>query len=314
MRTLIVDGTNLVMRSIKASGPIDPRDPESKPRVDLSIELEGERISTAGCFLFINMLSRYVRQIEPDRIVVCWDGGRSKYRSAIYPEYKGDRAERVDEEDNSYPFHMAKEFLTLNGIHHVEVPETEADDLVAAYVRAERVKQSRDIVILSGDKDFLQLVSPKITQVRPGVKPEHWGADEVVAKFGCDPFYLPMLMALTGDKIDGVPGIPGFGAKTAVKYLDKYDWSWDELIAAAKEGEDKRIAGVQDDLMRNMALVNLQLVIEPDLEGGYVPDFQVHPEMNHAVVQWLGLYGFDSILNRYQSGTLWWEPKQRKLF
>lgn len=308
-RSLIVDGTNLVMRSVKAG---EATHPSGKLKVHLSFEIEGEEVTTTGPFLFINTLARYVREVEPDRMVVCWDGGRSKYRSAIYPEYKGERKERVGEDDTSYAFHLSKQFLSLNGIHHVEVPETEADDLVAAYARAER-DRGNEVVILSGDKDFLQLLAPNVTQIRPGVKPEHWTVDDVIERIGCHPNVLPLVMALTGDKVDGVPGIPGFGNKTAIKYGEKYNWNWAALIDAAESGEDKKIAGKQDDILRNLALVNLRLVIDRDLEGGFVPEFGVHPETAHEVVEWLGLYGFDSILNRFRAGTLWRDHKQGTL-
>lgn len=301
MKTLVVDGTNILIRSIKASERM------SEP---LSVVIEDQRVITGGVYLFIQMFSRYVRETQPDRIIVCWDGGRSQYRTLIYADYKADREERDDELGPT--FAMAKEFLSLNGIHHMEVQGMEADDLVAAYTRS-ALRDPGEVVILSGDKDFLQLVSDRVIQIRPGVKPAVWGVAEVKEKFDCFPEDIPMLMALTGDQGDGVPGIPGFGNKTAVKYLDKYGWSWIEIMRAAEAGEDEKLAGRQDDMERNMALVNLQVVIDENLEGGFIPLFEDHPEMTSEITRWLGGYGFLTLLNRFQSGVLWKESVQESL-
>src|SRR5690606_131971 len=178
--TLIVDGTNLLVRSQFAMRGIE-----------LSVEEDGEVVNTGPVLTFINMLSKYVAQIKPERMAVCWDGGRSTFRTALYPAYKSERPEHVERgKGERVAANLASEVLTLAGIHHLKMEGVEADDLVAAYWGQARAMGPERVVILSGDKDFLQLVErgvPETVQIRPGVSPEVWTMAEVVAKFGCIP-------------------------------------------------------------------------------------------------------------------------------
>lgn len=301
-KTLVVDGTNIVMRSIKAGERVSG---------GLSVSLDDHtEVNTSGVFLFINTLAKYVKQEQPDRMVICFDGGRSTYRLEIYPDYKSNRTGRLDEQE-SFTFTLVKEFLTLNGIHHVEYPGVEADDLVAAYSRV-RANEDDEVVILSGDKDFLQLVSPRVTQIRPGVKPERWGVEEVKVKFGCFPEDLSKVMALTGDTLDGVPGIPGFGDKTAVKFLSKYEWDLEKLLAAA----EPKLVGQEDDVRRNLALVELHPISDGEFEDGFIPEFENDPVKLATypdLVAWFEKYQMGSLVSRLDAGVLWREPFQGKL-
>src|SRR5690606_24801901 len=109
-------------------------------------------------------------------------------RLAVYPEYKGNRpqrsAEQEDERDSA--FFLAKQWLSLSNVFHVSMPNHEADDLIGYYWRA---LSRMDAVILSGDKDLLQLVSPSCIQIRPqqgfsSVEEETWTRDRVVEHYG----------------------------------------------------------------------------------------------------------------------------------
>lgn len=302
MKSLVVDGTNLAMRCLKAA----------ERGAHLSVQIGEDLVSTGPTFLFINLFTKYVRQEAPHRIVVCWDGGRSRHRMSIYSGYKSQRLDKPEGEDEvkDLNFRLIKEFLTLNDIHHVEYEGVEADDLVAAYVRS---AGSEEVVILSGDKDFLQLITENITQVRPGVKPERWGVSEVENLMGCHPSDVVKVMALAGDPQDGVPGIQGFGVKTAVKFLAKYDWDLEALLAAG----EKKLEGKEAEVRRNYALVDLHTPIEGGyLEGMYIPHFvEVTPGsvFYNDLLLWLGQYQMESVLNRFQQGWLWKEPVQGRL-
>jgi 5'-3' exonuclease len=156
---LVVDGNNLLMRATRAM-----------ERSNLS----AHGVPTGPLVAFVNSLTQYVRVVDPARMVVCWDGGHV-YRTRLLATYKqGRRSRGYRYETVGDPFSLAKEFLTLSGIHHVLMPGVEADDLVAYYC------QNRDqarVVILSGDKDLLQLLSgdDDVTQFRLGDKfSERW--------------------------------------------------------------------------------------------------------------------------------------------
>ena len=239
-KTLVVDGNNLLVRAVFAA---------KGGRVHLS---NHDGVPTAALHIFINLLAKYVRQESPDNMVVCWDGGRSSSRTALFSEYKGQRAERPEEEDRDRPFSQAKEFLSLAGIHHVERPGVEADDLVAAHWAGKH--SSERMVILSADKDFLQLLDGWTEQIRPGTGiDERWTRSRVRGEFGCTPEQYRLVMALMGDASDGIPGVPGFGLKTSVKMLSKYGWSLEALL----DSNERKVLGARTTALRNLDLVSL---------------------------------------------------------
>lgn len=292
-KTLICDGNNILMRSIKAA----------ENRLHLSVEIDGQDVNTGPLLLFANLISKYVRQEKPDRMVVCWDGGRSTHRAAIYEHYKASRNEARPEKDMT-PFALAKEFLTLSGIHHIEMDGVEADDLVAAYWH--RKDSGHRITILSGDKDFLQLLDGWTDQLRPGAdtpEKERWTSNRVRTEMGCKPEHIPMVMALTGDSGDGVPGIPGFGHKTACKYLAKYDWDLHALLDAG----EKKLVFQSVAVWRNYRLVDLRTPI-PGIEVPEPPRFEPTAPSSllyESLLEWLGRFKMDSVSNRISTNIFW---------
>lgn len=207
-KILIIDGTNLAWRSIHAIRPGSSFN-------------EGV---TGPLVLFYNTLSRYVSQNKPDYIMVCWEGGKSRFRKRLLPQYKENR------KPSNVPlkepgFRLIREFLTLANVPQESQEGFEADDVIAAAVH--HYKESHDVVILSADKDLLQLVGPGVTQIRfgpSGTKPDVWTEWDVIREYGCAPKRLPYLMALMGDKSDNIPGIEGIGPKKGLKILKEGGW------------------------------------------------------------------------------------------
>lgn len=292
MTDLIVDGSNITMRAIKASQGFGK---------GLSAKVDDEDVTTSGLLVAINLLSKYIRQVNPSRVAICFDSGSSDYRMSIDANYKRDRS--VKDSAVMDTFDLFREFLTVSEIHHVAIPGVEADDIVTGYVYLDLRWRSSDMVILSGDKDFLQLLSANggsntVTQLRPGVNPEMWTASTVLAKMGVTPQNLAKVMALTGDKVDGVPGLPRVGEKTAVKILTEFDWNLNASFA------HKLVAGHEKRVMRNFDLVNLKngpwTDIYDDLE---LPEFE--PSYGDGVIEWLNRFDMLSVLGRVKSKTLW---------
>jgi 5'-3' exonuclease len=289
-KVLVVDGNNLVMRSVKAA----------ENRLDLSVD----DIPTGPLHLCINMLSRFVRTVKPDRMVVCWDGGRSTYRTALYPAYKGERREHDPDAPEMFAYAQVKEFLSLSGIHHVQMDGVEADDLVAHYWR---IKENHErVVILSGDKDFLQLLDGWTEQIRPGNNDDvPWTANRVRTEMGCKPEHVPLVMALTGDQGDGVPGVPGFGTKTAVKFLAKYDWDLERLLSSPEQ----KIAGWELQIRTALALVDLRDPLPYNAIGlPQAPPFRPTDQTSVLwgdLVDFLNRWQLAQTKDRLQEGTLW---------
>jgi 5'-3' exonuclease len=275
--------------------------------------------NTGPTYTFINILAKYVRQERPDRLVLCWDGGRSHFRRQLFAGYKSERHtkdENAVEEEHSI-FDLTKEFLSLAGIHHVMLPGVEADDLVAYYWRTRDPQGA--FVILSGDKDFLQLLDDGTEQIRPGVRPERWSAIDVLATMNCWPHDLPKAMALSGDASDGVPGVVGFGIKTAVRTLAIYGWNLNSLVVAAQMGDRKpaclkHVAADPEVVWRNFALINLREVHSSDDDPQLPsppPFVPTSPESIAwgSLLDWLNQWQMESVKQRLLQASLWREDQ-----
>lgn len=287
---LIIDGNNLLMRCVKA--------------MEYSGLRGGRDWSTGPLTAFIGALGRFTRDYEPDSLVVCWDHGPSRYRREIYPAYKSARHDRDPEaeERKETAFGMTKKFLRLIRVQQVAVPGFEADDLVAAYWRI--ACQSGDrVLIVSGDKDFLQLVGDRTVQIRPNNAGGYlsWGREEVRAEYGCWPEQLPLLMALVGDQVDGVPGVYGIGPKKALKGLTEADWDLD-AVRALEDPEKRAAARVSRLLVDLRDPGERPAVPSPDpfrpLDPSHLGDCV-------DLVTFLRALEMETVLTRFYTNTLW---------
>jgi DNA polymerase-1 len=282
---LLVDANNLTMRSFLA------------PKGDMS----SHEIETGTLVLFINTLARHIKMEQPDRVAVCWDGGASAYRMMIFPQYKANRPQKyVDVDDPKPPFDIITEFLKLSGIPQLLLPGYEGDDLIAAFWRACRGHQR--IFILSGDKDMMQLIEDGTEQLKPisaQSRPDRWNRSRVIEELGYRPDDIVAVMALMGDKIDGIPGLPKVGPKTAVKMLKQFDWDFGKLIDSLPK--DQQFVVLRNAALVDLSCVPLELDVPPILEL-VTPDDKIRwPELE----AFLDFYELKSIKTRLVSGTLW---------
>lgn len=300
MTTLLVDGNNILARADFAA---------KGKHVSMSV---GET-NTAALVIFANMLSKYVRQVRPTHMAVMWDAGHA-FRDEAYPAYKASRKKPVDPQGDTIPFALAKEFLTYAGIPHKAHTGYEADDLIAATARQCR----GEVVILSGDKDLLQLVGRTMHDFKDGLPESHctvtqirvpddvlWTEHHVEAKFGVLPHHMAAYLALVGDPGDGVPGLKGIGPKKAIKMLGEAEWDWEALVASL--GPEK---GAEAVLMRS--LVDLRAFDYPEafmLANRGAPVFR--PTTPENQISWRMLsefcdrYALNDILRRLADGSLW---------
>jgi DNA polymerase-1 len=295
-RYMLVDGNNLLMRAVYAADRTGMGTPEG--------------IATGALLIFINLLSRHLREERPSHLVVCWDGGRSALRTSMYPAYKAHRGERADSPDDRGPFSQAKEFCTLAGIHHIERPGWEADDLIAcAWQNIRRQESHAEVVILSGDKDLLQLLDTHTSQVRPATPPaktDRWDMPRVTEHYGVPPEHLSKAMALIGDTSDNIPGVRGIGPVKAAKMLREAGWSLGRATAAMDE--DKRAAAVLSHALvdlRTMRYANhgLHVALPPAFTPTTFGGVLAAP-----LLRYLDRYMLESVRTRLASQTLWTEP------
>ena len=201
-KTLLVDGDNLF--KIGFHGVKD-------------LFSDGSHIG--GVYHFINTLRRFLEEHNHDKVVVFWDGdSNSSIRKSIYPQYKGNRRQDMNEyKYESYLQQKArvKMYLEEVFVRQVEMKNNEADDLIAQYCK---IAIDEKIIIFSGDKDLTQLINEKVTIFSPVQKKYFKFGDKItINKVELPHQNVTVCKIFTGDKSDNIDGIEGLGEKTLVK-------------------------------------------------------------------------------------------------
>ena len=225
--------------------------------------------NTSAPFGFANFLYGIRDEYHPDYIAIVFDSGHG-HRTELYPEYKATREKMPQELRESLP--RIRELVEAFGDRVIAVEGWEADDVIGT-LAARALEAGLEAVIVSGDKDFFQLVRPGVHLLNPGRGGPHGVAanwvDERNAgkKFGVEPGRVVDYLALVGDSSDNVPGAPGIGPKTAQKLLETYG-SVEEILEHAEEVKAKR---PRESLLanRDQVLLSKDLVtIRTDVDVG----------------------------------------------
>ena len=306
-KLLLIDGNNLFHRAYHAIPHLTNR--------------QGE--ATNAVYGFSNMLIKAINEVYPRFIACTFDTQAPTFRHIEFEKYK---AQRVAPPPDLYPqLPKVKKVLDAYGIKYFEKEGYEADDLLATLAakslqttdyRLQKKKKAVDgrqltVVILSGDRDVLQLVDGNIKVQMPGWNQNEttlYGAREVKEKYGLEPHQMVDYKSLTGDLSDNVPGISGVGPKTASALLQKYHTLEnlfkklaeipEPLKSKLESGKDVALAAKKlIELDRNVAIgIQLsELRFDPDWE-------KVRREFEEL--------GFRSILAKIQGGDK--EPEEPK--
>ncbi|MDD3818313.1 MAG: DNA polymerase I [Actinomycetota bacterium] len=206
-KAILIDGNNIAYRAFYAI-------PET---ISTS-----SGIATNAVLGFTNMLLKLIEQENPDTIICAFDSKKPTFRHELFDRYKIQRKKMPDSLSDQLP--LIKEVLNVFNIACLEKDGLEADDILADI--AESIKDEFDsVIIVSGDKDILQLVSDKIKvmSIKRGITDTvMFNREGVVEKFGIEPEKIKDLLALMGDSSDNIPGIPGIGPGTAKSLVKKY--------------------------------------------------------------------------------------------
>lgn len=206
----LIDGSAYIYRAYHAIKPLS----------------NSKGLQTNAVFGFINILRRLMREKDPKYLAVAFDSRGEVFRHKIYPEYKENRPPMPEDLAEQIPY--VKEYVASAKILSLEEPGIEADDLIAS-AAVSLSRQGYRVVIVSGDKDLLQLVSESVVMWDP-MKDNLMDVAAVEAKYKVTPDRLLELFALVGDSADNIPGVPGIGPKTAEKLIEEYQ-SIDGLYA-----------------------------------------------------------------------------------
>ncbi|WP_407922634.1 DNA polymerase I [Auraticoccus monumenti] len=225
---------------------------------------------TNGVFGFTSMLINVLRDERPTHIAVAFDVSRTTFRTEVFPEYKGNRTTSPSEFKGQVG--LVKEVLDALNIVHVELEGWEADDIIAT-LATQAQAADMDVLICSGDRDAMQLVSDRVTLLYPrkGVSDlARMTPEAVQEKYLVTPARYPELAALVGETSDNLPGVPGVGPKTAAKWLTLYDGLENVLDRAheikGKVGESLRdhLTGVRVNRQVNALVRDLELPVALD--------------------------------------------------
>lgn len=206
--------------------------------------------TTNAVYGFTSMLINLLRDEEPTHIAAAFDVSRKTFRSEMFPEYKAQRSKSPDEFNGQVD--LTKEVLDALGIAVMAIEGFEADDIIATLATEARA-QGFKVLVVTGDRDSLQLVDDSVTVLYPkkGVSElTRFTPEEVEKKYGLTPTQYPDYAALRGDPSDNLPGIPGVGEKTASKWIRQYG-----SLASLVDHVDEVKGKVGDALRANLASV-----------------------------------------------------------
>lgn len=182
-------------------------------------------LHTNGIFGFVNILLKILEEEKPDYLTVAFDVHHPTFRHEMFTEYKGTRKGMPQELHEQVP--VLKELLSAMGIRIMELPGYEADDLLGTVAKRSEAK-GMDVLVVSGDRDLLQIVTDNIRVCIPKTKRgtteyEMYYTKDVQEKYGLLPLQIIELKALMGDSSDNIPGVPGIGEKTATAILQQFE-------------------------------------------------------------------------------------------
>ncbi len=199
---VLVDGSSSLYRAFFALPPLS----------------NSRGVPTHAILGFTTMLLKLLREEEPDALAVAFDGPGPTTRHHEFAEYKAQRPEMPEAMVQQIPY--VHRVLEAMRVPILMIPAEEADDILGA-VALRAAAEGYQVTLVSGDKDLFQLVGERIV-VRDTMKERTWGPAEVRERYGISAEQFPDFLALMGDSIDNIPGVPGIGEKTARDLLQRY--------------------------------------------------------------------------------------------
>lgn len=281
---LVIDGHSLAFRAFYALP------------VDSFVNREGQHTNAIHGFIamFINLL----QQQKPTHLAVAFDISRYSFRTREYPEYKGTRGETPSEFAGQVP--LLEEALHAMNVTTIAKEDYEADDILATLARR-GVEEGYRVLLVSGDRDTIQLVNDDVTLLYPNVR----GVSElkiydpaaVREKYGIDPHQYPEIAALVGETSDNLIGIDKVGEKTAVKWVQQYG-TVENIVAHADEIKGvvgQNLRDQKENALRNRRLNQLLDDVELPIS---LDDLERKPLNENAVRDIFARLQFKTLLDR----------------
>ena len=286
-RLILIDGSGYIFRAYYALPPM--------------IRSDGTPVNAV--YGFTNMLVKLIEDFGNEKLIVVFDAARENFRNEIYPEYKANRGETP--EDLIPQFDLIKKCVECFNISQLELKGYEADDIIATFVNIAQQKNINSLII-SSDKDLMQLVSDKVQMLDP-MKNRKIGINEVIEKFGVGPDKVTQIQALTGDKTDNIPGAPGIGPKSATELISNFG-DIENLIKNYKKikqlRKQKIIENHKSDIRLSYKLVQLKDDVKLPVS---IEEIIPYSELNNnpkVLKEFLIKQGFKTVLQRLEGNNV----------
>ncbi len=257
---------------------------------------------TGATWGFTSTLRRILAEESPDAIAVAFDGPEPTFRHRAYPEYKATREKAPDE--LIVQLDDIRAVVRAHGIALYEAPGYEADDIIAT-LATQGEDAGYEVMIVTGDKDFMQIVSERVrlyNVFKRGVDLVIEGRAEVEAKFGTGPEHVVDVLAIMGDASDNVPGVKGIGEKGAIGLIQRFG-SVDALLERLDEVKGKAREHLERDreqLLLSRELVTVDTAVP--LGGGVESIGPAEPERQELIELFQRL-DFQSLVKKVSEGT-----------
>lgn len=278
---LIIDGYGFVYRAYHVQPPLTA--PNGNP--------------VGAIYGLTSMLIKLLSDFKPLHVVIVFDSQEQNFRHKIYDQYKANRP--APPEDLILQLESVRDVAQSLNIPIIEKAGYEADDLIAS-IATQLPSGIKDAIIVSADKDLMQLINNQVQMYDP-MKSKYIAADDVVAKFGVRPSLVREVMALIGDRSDNIPGVKSIGPKTAATLITQFG-SVNKILSNIEQIQNTRqreiISKSKDDVLLSLQLVSLQNNIELTLDIDY---FKWKAPKADKISTFLSKNGFKSLRARAEN-------------
>ena len=278
---LIIDGYGFIFRAYHVQPPL------TSPN----------GLHVGAIYGFTSMLIKLINDFKPEHAVIVLDHAGKNFRHDIYQEYKTNRPPVPD--DLVSQLNLVKIAADALNFRHLSKAGFEADDIIAT-LATKASSTGREAIIISSDKDLMQLVDGFVKMYDPA-KAKYINEEDIIAKFGVPALKVREVQALMGDKSDNIPGVAGIGPKTAAQLINEYG-TLDEIINSLDQIKNPRWQKLLQDNLHN-AKISWQLVgldknvdIEQDVENFH----WISPKVDQ-ISNFLNEYGFKSLNKRVET-------------
>jgi len=279
----LIDGSAFIYRAFHAVAPLT----------------NSEGFQTNAVFGFASIMRRLFKERQPKHIAVAFDSRGPVFRHELYSQYKANRPPMPAELAAQIPY--IKTLVEALGVTSFEEQDFEADDIIGSAAKLLSGENHR-VVIVSGDKDLLQLVDDKVTMWDP-MNDRVMDRAAVMAKYQVDPSQLLECYALMGDSSDNIPGVPGVGPKSAAKLINEFgtiDRLYAEIDSLKKTKMKERLIEHKDGAFLSRDLIRLKTDIEVPSD---LQDYLVSSQDEITLKKLYSELGFSTLLKELDSGV-----------